>query len=113
MNNNTTNDIPIACNTGVFGAEQQRRHRQLVATLHVHVQAVQELADGYAFFFPSEETVCRDVMEFATLERLCCPFLSFRLELAPGQGPLTLSLIGPTGAKEIIAEFLWRTPTVR
>jgi hypothetical protein len=71
---------------------------------------MEELADGYAFRFPSEAAICQEVMEFATLERLCCPFLVFRLELAPGQGPLTLVLTGPRGVKEIIAEFLWRKP---
>ena len=46
-------------------------------------------------------------MEFATLERLCCPFLRFRLELAPGGGPFTLTLSGPPpGAKEVLAHFL-------
>ncbi len=110
MNRDESHSIPLACNAGAFDAERQGRYRELVAALQARVEAVVELPNGYAFQFPSEAAVCQEVMEFATLERLCCPFLVFHLELAPGQGPLTLSLTGPTGAKAIVAAFLWRTP---
>ena len=110
MRDEGKNVIPLACNARAFSSVQQERYRQLVVALQSRIEAVEELPDGYAFRFPSEAALCQNVMEFATLERLCCPFLVFRLELAPGQGPLTLSLTGPSGVKQIIAEFLWRTP---
>ena len=110
MNGAENNRMPLACNTGVFSARQQSRHRELVASLHGRVYAVEELPDGYAFRFSSETEVCQDVMEFANLERLCCPFLEFRLEVAPNQETLSLSLTGPPGAKEIVAKFLWCAP---
>jgi hypothetical protein len=111
VNENKCPAVPLACNTSAFNAEQQKRYQALIAALHLCVEAVKELPDGYAFRFPSEAAMCQDVMEFATLERLCCPFLVFQLTLAPAQGPVTLSLTGPIGVKEIIAEFLWCTPT--
>jgi hypothetical protein len=110
MNKNENTAVPMACNSGAFTAEQHVRYQSLVAALHMRVESVEELPEGYAFQFPSEAAICQEVMEFTTLERLCCPFLVFRLELAPGQGPLTLVLTGPSGVKEIIAKFLWRTP---
>ncbi len=109
MNEENISIPALACNLGAFDAEQRQHHQELVAALHWDVEAVQELPDGYAFRFPSETAVCHDVMAFVTLERLCCPFISFRLDLAPNQGPLTLSLTSPVGMKQIFAAFLWRT----
>jgi hypothetical protein len=40
--------------------------------------------------------------EFMALERLCCPFLNFVLEIEPDQGPLWLKLTGPEGVKQVL-----------
>jgi len=100
----------IACNLDAFTLKQEEQHRTLVEGLRAHVQAIREAESGWAFELPSDAAVCQQAMEFATLERLCCPFLTFRLELAPAGGPLTLTLTGPEGTKEILAGFLRTGP---
>lgn len=50
------------------------------------------LADGYAFHFAPDHLTA--VADFVSQERLCCPFLSFRIELTPARGPLWLSMTG-------------------
>ena len=47
----------------------------------------QELPDGYAFRFASDTQAILRVAEFITIERLCCPFLNFRVEVAEDNGP--------------------------
>lgn len=98
--------IPVACNLNVFDTEQHNRHRELIQLMNAAVLEVRELPDGYAFVFPSDSAKCQDVMAFATLERLCCPFFTFRLELMPQGGPLVFSLTGPAGTKDILRNFL-------
>ena len=41
------------------------------------------LPEGYAFCLPVEPNTLRKTVEFISLERLCCPFLSFALEVEP------------------------------
>jgi len=42
--------------------------------------------------------------EFISLERLCCPFLRFSLEVEPEGGPIWLRLTGREGVKAFIRE---------
>ena len=44
-------------------------------------------------------------------ERLCCPFLTFTLEVSPERGPLLLRLTGAEGVKDFIRAEL-HLPTV-
>jgi arsenate reductase len=100
----------VACNRNAFTPEQAARHRTLVDTLRVRVRAVRDVADGWEYELPSDADTCLAAMEFATLERLCCPFLTFGLGLEPQGGPFTLTLTGPGGTKEILEDFLRLTP---
>lgn len=44
----------------------------------------------------------RKAAEFITLERLCCPFLSFQLAVAEEKGPLWITLTGPEGVNDFL-----------
>jgi hypothetical protein len=68
------------------------------------VEEIRELPDGLSFRFPAREYDA--VAEFVALERLCCPFLTFTLDVAPDQGPLILRLTGADGVKAFIAAEL-------
>ena len=97
---------PVACDLRAFDVAQRERYDELVGVLRAAVLERRELPDGYAFVLPSDPAICTRAMEFAMLERRCCPFWTLRLELAPQGGPLTLSLTGPEGAEELLAGFL-------
>jgi hypothetical protein len=58
------------------------------------------LPNGLAFRFPAEEYDA--VTEFVGRERLCCPFLTFELDVSPDRGPLLLRLTGAEGVKDFI-----------
>ena len=72
---------------------------------------IRELPDGLAFQFPAEEYDA--VTELVGSERLCCPFLTFNLEISPERGPLWLRLTGAEGAKDFIRAELQLATSAR
>jgi len=102
MEKHPANASPIACDFTTMTAEQRARRQTLARQMHVAIQEVRELPDGYAFRFLAEPTLCLTVAEFMTLERLCCPFFTFTLELEREGGPLWLRLTGREGVKQFL-----------
>jgi hypothetical protein len=66
------------------------------------IKETQELSDGYALRFPSDQSTILLVAEFISRERLCCPFFTFELVAEKEDGPLWLRLRGREGVKEFI-----------
>ena len=97
-----TNESPIACDFTALSAEQRAHRHALAQRMHAATQEICELPDGYAFRFPAEPTLCLMVAEFMTLERLCCPFFTFALELQHQGGPMWLRLTGRDGVKQFL-----------
>jgi hypothetical protein len=67
------------------------------------VQDRSELPDGYAYTLDTKKITLPEVAEWITMERLCCPFLTFQLDVK-GNGESALTLRGPQGAKAILRE---------
>ncbi|MEE9198269.1 MAG: hypothetical protein V3U26_00570 [Dehalococcoidia bacterium] len=95
-------ESPIACNMAAFDAAQRERHGALMEHLRSATQEVRELPNGYSLRLPPEQSMCLAVAEFITLERLCCPFLSFALEVEREGGPLWLRMTGRDGVKQLL-----------
>ena len=95
-------ESPIACDLGGLDALQRERRQALREQISPATQEVKELPDGYAFRFPAEPSLCLAAAEFVTLERLCCPFFNFVLEVEKEGGPLWLRLTGREGVKEFL-----------
>lgn len=81
---------------------QRGRHIATIDQLFRAAEGIRELPDGYAFRLPNESDVLLKAAEFISLERLCCPFFGFALEVEPEGGALWLSLTGRDGAKPFI-----------
>jgi hypothetical protein len=91
----------FACDMTAIPAADRPAHQQLTRRLVDDLAVdIRGLPDGFALRFPAEEY--QAVAEFVARERLCCPFLTFTLEVMPEQGPLVLRLTGPDGVKEFI-----------
>jgi len=100
---------PLACNLGAMTAQQRERHHALGEALRGMTQEVLELSDGLAFRLPPEAWTT--AAEFVSLEKLCCPFVRFQLELLENGGPLRLTLSGREGVREfLLAELGIDTP---
>jgi hypothetical protein len=102
----TEKESPFTCNVSGLDAAQRQRWEVLLMQLNDAKQEVRELPDGYAFRFPANSAMLKDVAEFITYERSCCPFFDFELAVEREGGPLWLRLKGRRGVKAFIkSEF--------
>jgi hypothetical protein len=91
---------------GVFTLPQREAHIQTTTELIQAVQGIQQIENGYEFTFPNETDFICKIAEFISMERLCCPFLNFTLDVFSNHEPVSLSLTGPIGTQEFLrAEF--------
>lgn len=95
-------EVIIACNPNPIPPEQRERWLEVAAHVYGAVQEVQELPDGYAFRLPSSPEMLPIVAEDLNIERLCCPFLRFTLDIEPNGGPYWLRFTGGEGVKEFL-----------
>jgi hypothetical protein len=96
-------ETPIVCDLNAIPPEQRERHASLANQIFDQIESVTELADGFLLQLPA--TRWENVVEWARLEQLCCPFFNFRLELLNG-GEFRLSLTGPEGVKDLLRSEL-------
>lgn len=94
----------LACDMTALDAAQRARRHALAERLHAALREVREHPDGYALRYPPTADLCLAVAEFIMLERLCCPFFGFTMEVEPNGGPLWLRLSGPDGVKAFVRE---------
>ena len=99
-----TNQSPLACDMTAIPAEQRPIHLAASRKLFSQIQETRESADGYHFRFTNDADILSGLAEFVALERLCCPFLSFAIEVEPENGPIWLRLSGREGVKAFIKE---------
>ena len=95
---------PYACNMAALTKNERTAHQKTSQKLFASVQEQKELANGYAFRFTPDALVT--AAQWVSLERKCCPFFTFEMELAREEGPLWLRVTGGDGIKPFIrAEF--------
>src|SRR5712691_3331895 len=95
-------ESPFACDMTAIAPEQRAAHLATIEKLFRAVESIRELASGYVFRLPNESDVLLTAAEFISLERLCCPFFSFGLEVEKEGGTVWLSLTGREGVKAFI-----------
>lgn len=90
----------LACNLNAIPADRRGDHEARARRIITGILAAEPLDDGYRFRL--SPTLWDDLTVWVVLERLCCPFFNFRLDL-PHDGALYLSLTGGDGVKAFIA----------
>jgi len=94
----------FACNMGAMTATERTAHAAQSRRLFDAVEERKELPDGYAFRLPADALT--SAAGWVALERKCCPFFYFELDVASHAGPLWLRITGSKGIKPFIrAEF--------
>ena len=94
----------IACDMSVLSPAQRQTHLVTSRELFSKVQTIREVADGYEFQVAVEPDTILKVAEFVSLEKLCCPFLKFAIEVEAEGDPVTLRLTGREGVKAFVRE---------
>ena len=99
-------DIPFACDLSKLSSDQRERERFLLGQLKGSLVRSEESARGWRIHVPATQQSLRDLGELLALERLCCPFLDFRIEVGPAEHAV-VEIGGRDGAKPFIAaEFM-------
>ena len=97
-------ESPIACDMSAIEPGRREQHVATGGELFRAVTEILELPDGYAFRLPGGQDLITRAAEFISLERLCCPFLRFALEVEPEGGDVWLRLTGREGVKAFVRE---------
>ena len=95
----------FACERGALDPAQRERHQATMGQLQSAVEEIRELPEGYEFALSAETSTILAAAEFISLERQCCPFLTFELDV-PSGGPILLRLTGSEGVKAFLQEVL-------
>lgn len=83
--------------------EQKETHLAKSRELFSYLMEKRELPDGYEFRLDGPHAI-EKAAEFISLEKLCCPFLGFTMEVEAEGGPVWLRLTGREGVKAFIRE---------
>jgi hypothetical protein len=98
--------LVIACNSKAISAAERPRYNDLMKRLRLAIRDRSEIRDGYAFKLNGKAISLPEVADWISMERLCCPFLTFQLSASANQSDWALKLTGPEGVKILLkAEF--------
>jgi len=103
MNHKTPSESPISCDMTVLSPLQRERHLANGRELFSTIREIGELSNGYQFRIDGPNVIVQ-AAEFISLEKLCCPFLNFEIEVEAENGPVWIKLTGREGVKEFIRE---------
>ncbi len=95
-------DPPIACQLKALDAEQRERQQELLGIVRGKIRKTVELPDGFALQVPTDHATFMEVAEWVSLERRCCAFAEFALELRLDD-TVWVTVTGRPGAKEVLA----------
>jgi len=98
----TEKESPFACDMNAIAADQRNAHLATIDQVFRSVETIREIPNGDAFQLPNRSEMLVTVAEFIALERLCCPFFGFGVEVVREGGPVLLSLTGREGVKPFI-----------
>lgn len=101
----TDPQIPIACDLSRLSETQRRREQELLQKFRSRWVREGETDDGVWLSLPADPAGLAELGELLGLERLCCPFLKFQLEVTREEH-CRLHIAGPPGARDfVLMEF--------
>lgn len=96
----------IACDQTRITKEERAEHHRNAEFVLGSLQQIEEIADGYALQLPEGRENIERAASFIALERLCCPFMHFSLEIESNHGHVWLKLTGADGVKAYLNDNL-------
>jgi hypothetical protein len=99
-------DAAIACQLGVFSAEERQQYGAMRAKIDAAVTRIVEVDQGYEFHLPGDDVMLALVAEWITLERRCCPFFDFAVAIGGSDSSIRLALTGGVEVKRFLGSEL-------
>lgn len=96
----------LACDLNALNSAERARRSVVARELSRMSAGIEDLPDGYGFRYMADSSTLMKIAEFVSMERLCCPFLSFTIEVEPANASMHLRLSGGDGVKQFIANEL-------
>lgn len=95
-------EVQVACCHTVFTKEQREEYKSIWGELESRRQGITELENGYRYQFPGDSETLRLINEWVSMERKCCPFLTFTVIASHEEEPVLLQLTGNDEAKAFL-----------
>ncbi len=86
--------------------EAQALRNELLSEVLDSIKQVREIEAGYTLKFDSGISDLIVLADWVQVERLCSPFLKFRLSIESHEGPVWLDLMGPSGTQDFLKKEL-------
>ncbi len=94
--------MAIACELSALGTEERERRSALARKLFGAVVERRELDRGFTFRVEQARATLAEIGDWIALERRCCPFFDFRIDVAREGGAVWLMVSGGEGVKEFL-----------
>jgi hypothetical protein len=91
-----------ACKVNALTSAERTESEGLRNALAAAVTEKKELTDGYELRLDLSRLPLASLSRWIDLERRCCPFFRFQVEVMPDSGPVWLRLTGSDGVKDVI-----------
>lgn len=86
--------------------EAQGLRGELITRMLDAIKQVREIDSGYVLRFGSSEQDLLMVSEWIHVERICNPFLRFKMSVESNSGPISVEMAGPTGTQDFLRSEL-------
>ncbi|WP_239696588.1 hypothetical protein [Paenibacillus oryzisoli] len=96
------NEVPVACCHSVFTKVERMNYKDAWGELEKRRTAVMEIEAGFQYQFPGDSETLRILYDWISLERKCCPFLTFTVTASSEDEPVFLQLTGTEDAKSFL-----------
>jgi hypothetical protein len=87
---------------GLSNEEAQEMRLELISRMLDSIKQVREIDSGYALRFGASAQDLVMVSEWIQVERICNPFLRFKLSVESNGGPISLEMAGPSGTQDFL-----------
>jgi len=86
--------------------DAKQNRSEVVTQLLDAIKQVKATDSGYTLRFGSSGHDLGLAMEWIQIERVCNPFLRFKLSVESNGGPVSLEMVGPAGTQEFLRSEL-------
>lgn len=114
---NNTEEVEIMKNTDSYnpseqlvckmiGAEKAEKKELLKTEIFSQVIKVEEVNNGYILNFEDKDDILLKLTDYLMIEKECCPFFIFDLNIKPNSNGISLKISGQDGAKEMLKPLI-------